>query len=1357
MRIALAFVFLALVGHTAAQRPQLIVRQDGHYSEPYDISLSPDEKQALSADGKRIVLWDLSSGKYVRHIEMDTSPVCLSFSQGGHQVLALLNNNSLQAWNLASGSKLWSVPIPDSRVLDAQVSPNRQYLAVCFEGLPVYCWDLSTGKQLWIKEVSNPAPGFLTFSADSKIVTVRAGDGTPLAAWQTASPISNSPLPGQTNNIGFPLSTIRRGKALRTEGSSLILFDFPNNTSFALPRLGETVAQTGMPVTDYVFSQDRSMVVVALGVPTSLWAITPGLPANRKGKGGLLIWDLKNDKLFRQMEGIAEIIQAVALTADGRQCLTVSSDQRVCLWDIYTGKERLRLQREPAMEHNFRITPDFKKLALTDYNGAYKYWEMDQRSDLVARAPNYDQSSFYSAADFDAFELGADGKQLLTASRNFSLKLWNNNPLQYTGILEDRHNCLWVATAMDISPDGKKALVGSSQEWRVMSMRRPTEIPRKDVQEYVTNNAQKDTIGVVWNQAVSSSPRPSGKRPVGTKTTYGDVRIEGDMVYVSGNYFNVSLWDLKKMHSLRIFKTGARDWHPISDLRFSPDGRLASATVLDDMMAWNIGTGDRVLNAQGSDHFHAMHLETSPYQAATIGPDGADLTVWNLTNGAIIKRITSPYRLLAAAFHPSGKRLCALSESGILTEWDVQSGQMKQQFSGVKPGQIVQYSPEGIFLLVRGNRNTEVWNMATGLRVLDLSSSSSSGLFSTEKFFEGHAGDQISLFKFTPDGSRAWAATYDGTLRGWDLKTSQELFTIYFPGEKEWVVTAPSGLFDASPGAMRMMYFVVGTEVVDLEQLKERYFEPGLLQKILGLSTEPMRSVTGFDSVALYPKVYLRLDTLKSNLHISLIPRNGGIGKVSVFINGKEIIEDANLPGNFDNTRDTELDINLEAYARYFLADSLNVLSVRAYNEAGWLKSGPHTMELPAVLRRSKGDGDNDAGQALMERAPTLHVLAVGTANYAGTELDLRYSGKDARDIVLAFGQIGKQLFRDSVYVTLLTTDTSKTAMHPTKENIQKAFESIKKRAKAEDILVVYFSGHGIAYGEADRALFYYLTQEIGSFDLSDAGVREKRTVSSNELTRWINDIPAMKQVLILDACNSAKILESLSVKSRSLGTSQIRALDRMKDRTGMFVLTGSAADKVSYEAGEFEQGLLTYSILQFVKTLGNQGDHPVDVMNLFQYACDKVPELARGIGGVQKPMPAAPLGGASFDIGIVNQNVNILLAEKKKVFIRSVFQDDDLGDVLNLTQETENYFQEIMARGDQAKLLYLDIGAYENGYSIRGRYRIEGETVKLSVNLFRNNKALSPSPLEVIGKKNAVQELIKATMSKISPLLKAN
>lgn len=254
--------------------------------------------------------------------------------------------------------------------------------------------------------------------------------------------------------------------------------------------------------------------------------------------------------------------------------------------------------------------------------------------------------------------------------------------------------------------------------------------------------------------------------------------------------------------------------------------------------------------------------------------------------------------------------------------------------------------------------------------------------------------------------------------------------------------------------------------------------------------------------------------------------------------------------------------------------------------------------------------------------APNLFILSVGTANYAGTKLDLKFAGKDA--LADAFQQIGRQLFIHTpgkVISHILTTDNSAYPT-PTKANIKQAFEAIKKEAKAADILLVYFSGHGIAKGDE----FYYLTQDMSSFEAEIEG--KNRTVSNTELTRWINDIPALKQVLILDACNSGKVVESFAL-SRGLNSSQIRALEQLKDRTGMFVLTGSAADKLSrYQAGQFGQGLLTYSLLEGIKGEVPDKFGHVDIMKLFRYATDRVPELAKGIGGIQTPVPVGPLGG---------------------------------------------------------------------------------------------------------------------------------
>jgi hypothetical protein len=71
----------------------------------------------------------------------------------------------------------------------------------------------------------------------------------------------------------------------------------------------------------------------------------------------------------------------------------------------------------------------------------------------------------------------------------------------------------------------------------------------------------------------------------------------------------------------------------------------------------------------------------------------------------------------------------------------------------------------------------------------------------------------------------------------------------------EWAAIHPSGLFDGSKnGIEKYLYFTFLLEPIELFQLKERYYEPGLIQKVLGFNPEPMRNVQSFSAVKLYPK-----------------------------------------------------------------------------------------------------------------------------------------------------------------------------------------------------------------------------------------------------------------------------------------------------------------------------------------------------------------------------------------------------------------------------------------------------------------------------------------------------------------------
>src|SRR5205807_1306646 len=82
---------------------------------------------------------------------------------------------------------------------------------------------------------------------------------------------------------------------------------------------------------------------------------------------------------------------------------------------------------------------------------------------------------------------------------------------------------------------------------------------------------------------------------------------------------------------------------------------------------------------------------------------------------------------------------------------------------------------------------------------------------------------------------------------------------------------------------------------VELRQLKEFYYEPGLLRK--ALRGERLRDVISLQGTRLYPEVEEPLDLKGTSLTIRLKNRGGGIGPVRVFVNGALFKADVRPPG----------------------------------------------------------------------------------------------------------------------------------------------------------------------------------------------------------------------------------------------------------------------------------------------------------------------------------------------------------------------------------------------------------------------------------------------------------------------------
>jgi len=1138
----------------------------------------------------------------------------------------------------------------------------------------------------------------VAFSPDGQQVLTGSWDGT-AKLWDLSGREIQS-FSGHTSGVG--------SVAFSPDGQQVLTGSFDNTVKLWRVSGGAPLTyQHTSHVNSVAFSPDGQQVLTG------------------SGDGTVRLWNVSGS-LIKSFSAHASELSSVAFSPDGKNVLTGSWDGNAKLWDL-SGSLIKTFSGASSIVSSVAFSPDGQKVLTGSGDGMAKLWNVSGGAPLLMEHISYINSVAFSP----------DGQTVLTGSRDGVVKLWNvsGSPIKSF----PAHTS--VVSSVAFSPDGQSVLTGSwdkeAKLWNLsgseMQSFRGHAFPvlsaafSPDGQQIIAGS--RDGTAKLWNlpgRAIQSfKGHTSGVNSVAFSA-------DGQQVLTGSADSTAKLWSLAGIETKNFRHSG-----PVLSVAFSAQGQQVLTGSADSTAKlWNLA-GIETKNFRHDGQVLSVAFSPNGQQVLTGSTDNM-AKLWNLKGSDTPAIMAHASAISSAAFSPDGKKILTGSFDKTAKLWALPVS-LVQTFSWHTDAVTsVAFSPDGQQVLTgSGDRTAKRRSLSNPADTLT---------------FRGHTSFVRSVV-FSPDGQKVLTGSEDNSAKLWDAKTGICLATLIALDSSEWAVTTPSGLFDASPGAMNLMYFLQGLEVIELEQLKERYYEPGLLSKLMGFSNEPLRSVAAFEAIAMYPLIQLRLDSAKHQLHIALQPRDGGMGQLSVFVNGKEIIEDALRGAGPGRSRDTVVVLDLEPFARYFLSDTLNTVAVRAYNRENWLRSPLHTVTYrPEFVSAKGGPGEPTSPTSFRrKRNPALHLLLVGVHDYAGTTLDLKYTAKDAEDMAKALQQSGAQLFQaDSVFVHLLSTTPGQKP--PTKANIQAAFEAITARAKAEDILLAYFSGHGVNYGEAEKSQFYFLTMETGSFDLSDPGIRAARAISSDELTRWIKLVPAQKQVLIVDACNSGKMVEDMGAGGKSLTASQIRAFDRMKDRTGLFILSGSAANQKSFEASKYRQSLLTYSLLEAMQGAA-LNDRDIDVIRLFDQARTRVRELAAELSLVQEPVPNYPRNAGTIFIGRVNENVNIELARAGAVFVGSVFQDEaQFNDPLNLADAVNSYLREEDAAG--AGFLFFDLKNIPDAYSIKGRYVMQGDAVTVRARLFKGN-AVVGAEFSLKGKKSALSELVEAIVGKVAGMVK--
>ncbi len=168
----------------------------------------------------------------------------------------------------------------------------------------------------------------------------------------------------------------------------------------------------------------------------------------------------------------------------------------------------------------------------------------------------------------------------------------------------------------------------------------------------------------------------------------------------------------------------------------------------------------------------------------------------------------------------------------------------------------------------------------------------------------------------------------------------------------------------------------------------------------------------------------------------------------------------------------------------------------------------------------------------------TQYALLIGVGDYAmgGEEIDLPGIDKDLkimRNIALKMG-----VKADNI--------TEKYNKNATRANVVRLLQEAAKRLTPNDELLIYFSVHGTRIpdlngdevDEKDEVLAFYDLNTTASAD----GVMLKGVISDDELAELLDEIPAQRKLLIVDACHSGTTLKALTFASSKSKDDPIRS-----------------------------------------------------------------------------------------------------------------------------------------------------------------------------------------------------------------------
>jgi WD40 repeat protein len=767
----------------------------GHKGYVYSVVFASDGRVAVSGgDGALIIVWDLVVGRPMKQIggRAGVMSCIVALTPDNRFVLtSAADSCELHLWDLLSGTRVRTFEGHQDLVTDLVLTPDGRTGVSASNDGSLRTWDLRSGECLRVLKGHSARVAGVRLTPDGGTV-ISASDDRTIRVWSLVS--------GECIACYVAYSEVCAVSEVATDGRFYCLTYDHQRHCLRLENLGQeppVVTAVRMFRFQSVRPEWIAALAVTRGLPdASTQTVAEGQPAFPEGPiPGRYDSDITAGCAWcgERFAPSSEVIQVAQLNAS---CLDLPSDA----WDHASLISECPHCRKPVLFNPIIVDRGCYGADGTDRSLLPRVGYLS-RPDLRTLEGHSDE--------IKAVKLTGDGRRLLSASVDSTLRVWDVETGECLHTLEGHSGAVW---AVDVSRDGKLAASGG----------RDGALRVWDIERGECPNVHEGHGECVSSVALS----PDGSRAVSSSWD-GTVRVwdvangrclhilQGDAgqvyavalsaekrIIVSGGEDGIiRVWDLESGECLQEIEN---DDQMIIAIDLAKEGRIAALRCMDPaaiitVQVWDLAEPRRV-NSFDSDNLGPNSVRMTEDGRGLVVADGFSIQVWDLERTELRQRfvedagppnhkvvtatpdarriasggddhkvrvwqvgVSEPLQLLKDDSHfanvaclvGNGGRAITGGLDGSLRVWSLETGDCLATHEAHPAAVYTLAATADGSLAVSGSLDGSlaIWDLERGTRLHDL---------------RGHE-KSITAVALTVDGRRAVSASWDGTVRVWDV------------------------------------------------------------------------------------------------------------------------------------------------------------------------------------------------------------------------------------------------------------------------------------------------------------------------------------------------------------------------------------------------------------------------------------------------------------------------------------------------------------------------------------------------------------------------------------------------------------